>query len=273
MKHILLFKFLITTLFLLNNLKVSAQKADTIPSIAILGTMHFANTNDYAEIQIEDLMEDHRQKELISLVDKIAAYKPTKIMIEWEPSESETTNQELANYFSGEFELGRNEVYQIGFRLAKKMKITQVVPVDFQMSLGDQEVMNYLNDEGKTEQFTSVINQVVKWAQNETEKLKSMSLTAYYQYLNSNSYDVFNRNFYLQKLMTVSDKPDTPIVNYVANWYKRNLNIMKNIDSNTSSQDRVLVIVGAGHRAILKGFYESRSDVRYEEIGEFLSHP
>lgn len=46
--------------------------------------------------------------------------------------------------------------------------------------------------------------------------------------------------------------------------------MMTNIDKWIDSNDRVLVIVGAAHRAVLKDFYEDRTDVEYLEITNFL---
>jgi len=43
----------------------------------------------------------------------------------------------------------------------------------------------------------------------------------------------------------------------VSNWYKRNLRIFANINRITEpGKDRILVIIGAGHLKLLKGFAE-----------------
>ena len=45
---------------------------------------------------------------------------------------------------------------------------------------------------------------------------------------------------------------------------------MGNIDRVTEAGDRLLLIIGAGHRAVLRDFFEDRSDIDYVEIREYL---
>ena len=55
-----------------------------------------------------------------------------------------------------------------------------------------------------------------------------------------------------------------------AKWWERNFYIMGNIDRVTEAGDRLLLIIGAGHRAVLRDFFEDRSDIDYVEIREYL---
>ena len=61
------------------------NKLNEIPKITILGTFHFNATNDYSSVQIDSIFSDKRQNELDQLINKIKAFNPTKIMVEWEP--------------------------------------------------------------------------------------------------------------------------------------------------------------------------------------------
>ena len=59
----------------------------------VLGVFHFANsTNDsYKQQHSFNILEVKRQKELDFLLEKMAAYKPTKILIEWNRIEFDST--------------------------------------------------------------------------------------------------------------------------------------------------------------------------------------
>jgi hypothetical protein len=45
---------------------------------------------------------------------------------------------------------------------------------------------------------------------------------------------------------------------------------MGEIDNVIEKDDRILVLIGSGHRAILKELYSNRSNVEYVEINSFL---
>ena len=45
---------------------------------------------------------------------------------------------------------------------------------------------------------------------------------------------------------------------------------MGNIDRVAEAGDRLLLIIGAGHRAVLRDFFEDRQDMLYVEIQDYL---
>jgi len=240
------------------------------PKITILGTFHFDATNDYASTQIDSLFSNKRQIELDKIVDEIVKYKPTKIMVEWEPKTKKELDDNLKKYLKGDFKLPRNEIYQIGFRLAKKANIKELFPIDFQMNLGDENLVDYLNKIDKFSSFEEIINDLKETASDETKYLKSHSISEFYKKINSKENDDFNRNIYLERIPSISYESNNPLVKYTSNWYKRNIIIMGQIDSQIKENDRVFLLIGGGHRAILKDLYINRSNIKYIEINEYL---
>ena len=248
-----------------NALSEKTQKT-SLPKITILGTFHFEKTNDLAAIKIDSLNSRARQKQLEELALILAQYKPTKIMVEWEPKTKPGLDEELRNYLADDFNLPKNEIYQIGFRVAKLAGIKELFPIDYQMGLGDEEVMSYLNKTDKLSVFQNRISKVIEFAQEETDYLNNHTFSEYYQRANSTLHDSFNRNLYLEQIAGISKESGNPLWNYAANWYKRNIFIMGQIDALIEDGDRILVIIGGGHRAILKDLYQNRSEVEYVEI-------
>jgi len=59
-------------------------------------------------------------------------------------------------------------------------------------------------------------------------------------------------------------------IQQITEWWKRNFRIMHNIDQIVEPGDRILVIFGQGHTAVLKDFYKSRDDITYEDIRDYL---
>jgi hypothetical protein len=92
----------------------------------VLGLFHFHNPglDAYKPKFPFNILEKKRQAELENLLRQIAAYQPTKILVEWDRmKEDSITNERFQKYLHGTFDLEdkTNEVYQIGFKLAKKL--------------------------------------------------------------------------------------------------------------------------------------------------------
>lgn len=243
---------------------------EELPKIAILGTFHFGETNDMNRLEAGDLMNGERQKQLEQLSEKLAAFKPTKIMIEWEPEYYERANDELRKFLDGQLRLQNTEVHQIAFRVAQKSGLTKVLPIDYKLDLGDAALFEYLTKTEKMPEFQELMGRVQRYLQDESEFLKSHSMTEFYLRWNSDETDNFNRNMYLEELPKLSKEPGNPLLAYTGNWYKRNIFMMGNIDSHLEPGDRVLILVGNAHRAIIKELYRNRNTVEYVEVSDYL---
>lgn len=243
---------------------------NSLPQICILGTFHFANTTDYSAIVVDSLSSERRQKEIKEIVSNLIEFSPTKILVERMPEFSDTLNQRLESFKKGEFKLPNNELYQIGFRLAKELNHNRIYGIDYEMGLGDEELIDYLTKENLMIKFQSTIGIAKEWANTHSKFLKENSLNEMLTILNSNDSENFNKNLYLDKILGITDKGNSPASEYVSNWWKRNIFIKKNIDDLISDSDRILVIIGAGHSSILKDFYRNSDAVNHVEINQYL---
>jgi pheromone shutdown protein TraB len=60
-------------------------------------------------------------------------------------------------------------------------------------------------------------------------------------------------------------------VELVAEWYKRNLFIYRNILENSNENDRILVIIGSGHIFYLNQLLENNSEFNMINPNKFLN--
>src|SRR5215210_6046828 len=98
---------------------IAWSQQDAKPEILVLGTFHMANPGrDVVNTQVDDVLSPKRQKEMTHLVEVLKKFRPTKIAIESNVG-SKRTPQEYANYVAGKYVLSRNEIDQLGYRLAK----------------------------------------------------------------------------------------------------------------------------------------------------------
>jgi len=271
MKRISIITSIILILF---NLNTSAQISNTPeqkkPVIALLGIFHFAGTSDLISIKADDLSSTQRQNEIKQLVNLLAEYKPTKILVEY-PFGNNGIDSLYQLYLKGAHVLSIHESQQIGFRLALKMGNKHIYPADHRMPLPFDELADYLKESGKMSQLENMIADLKKNILNVSQKAyDNLSLTDYLVLMNGDKFDSANKNVYLQYTNKMGDEKNTVGTNLVSKWWERNFRIMHNIDQIAEPGDRILIIFGQGHTAVLKDFYKSRDDITYEDIRDYL---
>src|ERR1051325_3748805 len=121
------------------------------PEILVLGAFHMANPgHDLANIQVDDVRSPPRQREMAELLAVLKKFNPTKIAIESDVTGS-SRPKEYENYLAGRHELTRNEIEQIGFRLAKELGHKKIYPVDVDGDFPWMRVVNYAKANGQAE--------------------------------------------------------------------------------------------------------------------------
>ena len=267
-------KSILISLILLLNLTLSYSQSHTEdqnkPSIAILGTFHFAGSSDLIAMNVDDLKSDKRQAEILDLVNALSNFQPTKVILEY-PFKEERLDSLFQNYKNGKHDLSINERQQIGFRLANKMGHKKIYTADHRMDLPFDELMAFLEKNDRMNEFQSILqymkSEVLTSMQNTYD---SSSLKEYFVWLNSDESDKMNKNIYLKSINNFGADDDYIGSDLVTKWWQRNFRIMRNIDETIQSNDRVLVFFGQGHTALLKDFYKHRDDVIYVDILKYL---
>lgn len=254
----------------LSTKKILTESLIKKPQIGIIGTFHFANTTDYSAIVIEDLNSKKRQKELSEIINGLAEFNPTKILIERDPSLNDSLSKKLIEFKKNQYKLPNNELYQIGFRLAKKLDLDKIYGVDYHIGLGDEELVAFLNKEELMEKFSEIIASSKVWAKEHTTFLEKHTIGEVLEKINKTESEKFNRNLYIDGILNITKNGNSTASDYVSNWYKRNIYIKKNIDDLINTDDRILLIIGAGHSSILKDFYRSSENVEYIELKNLL---
>src|SRR5882724_6077124 len=101
--------------------------------VMVLGTYHMNNPGlDAMKIQADDVLAPERQRQVTDVVTRLASFKPDKVMIESAYGDT-TFPKRYSDYLAGTHELSRNEIEQIGFRLAKQLGHKALYPVDYPM--------------------------------------------------------------------------------------------------------------------------------------------
>lgn len=118
----------------------------------IVGTFHMRYTPDLYRYEVDNLLNDRRQKEIREVVEKIKKFNPTKLAFEVVKEKEDELNKEYISYLQNDFKLSIDEVYQYGFRIASELGHKKVYAVDWMESVGNRAI-SQVYDWAKSEQL------------------------------------------------------------------------------------------------------------------------
>lgn len=242
--------------FGLLNVATSAVYADSdISKIMMLGTFHFDNPElDLVNSSSTDVMLPENQKYLTSLSEHIAhEYRPTKVLVECTSEQQQELDRQYAQFVQGKFSLPRNETYQLGFRISKLAGLSGVICYDDKSTAWDAEnLFNELKQNGvRQQEFESLIAKLEQHLAQIHKKGMADILIAY----NSEEMDLLNKSFYLS-INDIGAYSSFSGANSSATWWQRNFKMYANIQYYSKPAEKVFVIGGQGHIAILRDFLQ-----------------
>ncbi len=104
----------------------------------LLGSFHFDNPGrDAVKYTPLDVLSPESQAYLVGLAERLARFAPTKVVLEYPSSSDDTINRRYADFVAGQFDLRKNEIYQLGFRVARLSRLERIHEFDVQAAPGD----------------------------------------------------------------------------------------------------------------------------------------
>lgn len=260
------------------------RSAEPKASVLMLGVFHFSSPglDGYKPEYHFDAMSPERQREIEDVVDRLARFQPTKIAVEFLPARQAKMDELYRQYVAGEHELGVNEVYQLGFRLAKKLGHPRVHLVDAR-ARHYFTAEEYEERQAKLEAGGALSDTEDGWGEHfkrlyaHDDQLKTRhSLREHLLYMNSPDRIRQGHGHYVVGSFKAGNGfaeendgyfgPDS-----ATGWYNRNLRTFRNLQRLTESPDeRILLIIGAGHLPILRFLADASPEYELVEPAKFL---
>lgn len=241
-------------------------------TVLVIGTYHMSNPKlDLVKTDIRDTLGPERQKEILELIDRIAQFNPSKIMIEAEPP-AETLMNAFRDYLADKHVLGSDEREQIGFRLAKRLGSRLLYPVDHRMDLDFDGMMKSAQKQQKADFLKFMQETPPKIGKLLSDLDSDHTVGEILAAMNSPRGLWFNNSFYLE-LLDVDNGTEFKGGDVTTAWYQRNLRIFSNIRRLASPGDRVLVLFGAGHAKHLSDFVSQTPGWHLEDPLRYLPKP
>ncbi|MCX2718112.1 DUF5694 domain-containing protein [Lentiprolixibacter aurantiacus] len=240
--------------------------------VTVLGVFHFGgSTGDMAAMHMADPFGKRRQDDIKEVVAQLAEFKPTKILVEYPKERQARLDERYHNYLSGKDTLRVSETQQLGFRLAKQLGHPQLFAIDYNVDLPFEEIVEYCQRTGKMGEFEEFVTQIKDYVAKENTVLDTMRIASYFARTNTPAIDQFTNDVYIGKALSWGDSINEAGARVASTWWERNFIILKNMaETIESKEDRILVIIGAGHRAVLRNAIIDRSDMEYVEVADYL---
>ena len=268
------------------------QLAEELSMVQEVGPQHLRDGKDPLRVtdRLEDLLfeqstEDRGalgrarraegQAELGEILDRLEAWAPTAIAVEWDRDDQDRLDERYSQYLEGEFEITSNEIYQIGFRLGKRLGHQRLWAVDAESRFFEPRIdreqwakehgQEWIYDHPWDERF----QELYSW---EDLRKTRVPLRDTFLYMNSAERLALGHGHYLVGGFKAGDGTDYPGADHLSGWwYVRNLRIVSSLlQLARQEDDRVLLIVGAGHVPILRHAARSAPDVELVEVSAVL---
>jgi hypothetical protein len=241
------------------------------PAVLLVGTGHWANPGlDMLSPRYDDMLSERRQREIAECIQRLLRFRPTRVAVEVLYERQTVFDERYAQYREGKFELTANEVYQLGFRIAAEAGHERVYTIDWQDDLDWEGVFAYAEQHNQSRGINEGMALIKREIDDFNERVPDMTVL---EMLGSDNDPVrleSGQQLYLE-LARVGEGDRYLGADLIAGWYGRNLKMFANITRiPTSADDRILVVVGAGHVPLLDHFLRSSRRYFVESVYNYI---
>lgn len=241
---------MVFALWLISLPLLAAQPAQ----VMLFGTFHFQDAGlDVAKNKDIDIFTGANQAYLEALTQRLQAFRPTRVLLEYSPDNDELINERYRQYLAGEYELGANEIYQLGFRIAKLAGHDRVYSFDNRDVEWQAEAMFEYAKQHDSPQMKTFNEIVQAYTAAEERARATLSLKELLQRQNDPANERMNMDLYLAT-NSIGAGDGYAGAAASASWWERNFYMYANIQTLAAPGERVIAIGGTGHMAILKQF-------------------
>lgn len=263
----------------IGNFPVIDQKPNH--KVLVLGVFHFDRSRDGSDIVAKnhtDIDTKENQDQLQKIIERLADFKPDKIAVEWRPEFQNRLDSLYQEYLKGAYEPGKNEAFQIGFKVAKNLGLDKVYCVDNNPPL--PESLNAIED---WEAYADSLGHLELWQSYDQKNLRyntymdtiqrHLDLKEYLLLINSRKNATRSKQLWTTGLINVGYLDKYVGADLLGRWYRRNSRIYANAKNlvNRESKENLLIIYGGAHKWILDELFHSSPDFEVVQFNELMS--
>lgn len=265
-----MFKIMPVLLFILINF-VSSTYANDQSQVLLMGTFHFENPGlDTVKTDKINVMTDESQKYLQKLAENIASFNPSIVLLEFDEKNTKQINDEYQQYLKNAFELPANEIYQIGFRVARLAGVKAIASFDERtIEWKGGALYEYMEtkDKASYDQHNKVIAEL---SENIANIHKTLNLQNILKLNNSSTHDNINKNLYMDTNHVGAAAGNFVGADAAASWWHRNFRMYAKIQNHAKKHKKIFALAGQGHTAIIKDLMAIDSSIQQISMEPFL---
>lgn len=259
---------ILTTLLLA--LSFATASAAEPARVVVVGTYHFSNPGrDMANVQAVDVTTPERQAELQAITDRLAKFEPDVVAVEWP---ADVTEERYRQYLDGSLPVSRNEVVQLGFRLAKQRGLERVYGIDVDGDFPFEPVQAWAKAHGRAAELDAALAGVHSITARITALQAAHAIGEVLHEMNTPHAIDEGQGFYMN-LLRYGDGKDQPGVALNAAWQARNFGICARLLQALEPGDRAVVFYGQGHVASLLRCLHDTPGIEVEAANDYLPAP
>jgi hypothetical protein len=235
--------------------------------VVIVGMYHLSNPGlDLNSVKAVDVLTPDRQAQLQAITDALARFEPTVVGVEWP---ADTVDERYPKYLAGTLPESRNEVVQLGFRLARQRGLKHVYGLDVDGDFPFEAVQNWAKANGQTAE----IERLLALGQKETSEITALqeksTIGAILRHMNQPEAVAANYSFY-PPLLRMGNGNDQPGAALLSTWQARNVAICARLVQALKPGDRAVVFFGQGHVFLLNQCLDTMPGIRRENALDYL---
>ncbi len=234
--------------------------------VMVVGVFHMSNPgHDLHNLKADDVLEPKRQREIAALTDALARFKPTKVGVEWPP---DLVTERYKQYLAGTLPPSRNEVVQLGFRLAKTTG-AEVYSLDADGDFPYERLKNFAETRGFSRLLDDMNAAIQRNVDEQARLLSQKGISADLRFLNDPA-RLTNDNAFYRNMLRIGLGGDQPGADLTASWYHRNFLICANLLQLVKPEDRVVIFFGSGHAFLLRQCVTETPGFKLVEPNDYL---
>lgn len=241
----------------------------------LVGTYHFQSRPDGPGEDAEpvSMKTPDKQAELDHLVERLAAYEPTKVMVQAPYAMAKQVITQYTLYRFGTYDLGQNEVHQVGYRLARRLGHDEIYPIDVLHRWWEPGIEEVTAENPAAAELLDAIQRRLEAGDRADEENDDYNRTVTQRLaaLNTSEPGVSGLEDYLSAWVRLVDGENYAGADIVGNWYHRNLRIYANLLRYAQPGDRLLVFYGNSHIPVLRHLLSASGQFVLDDPLEYLA--
>lgn len=217
--------------------------------VMVVGLFHFDNPGrDLFNARVDDVLAPRRQAEIEHLTRALARFEPDSVLVEWPAG---TTDERYAQYRDGTLPPSRNEVVQLGFRLAAERGLSRVHGIDVPGEFPFDAVQAFAVKSDRAAELGAIMKDIGVEVEDLSRRIEKQDFTAVLRHMNQPERLLRGHGVYM-RMLRFGQGDEQPGAALVSAWYARNLAICARLVQTVPAGGRAVVFYGEGHAWLLR---------------------